>query len=106
LPTHLLVRVELQVVAADSDEQKQLETHRWIASLLVDRPELVERARILLQLRSASAERVRLWRALLDRPTDEIEKAITAETSHGAALRRTSPLEDVAVLLGLHTRHR
>lgn len=70
-----------------------------IARRLVERPELVEHGRRYLETVMAGDKQVspfyRAWKALIDRPVDEIVRRWLADTEEGDFLRANPPLFDV-----------
>ncbi|MGE0501029.1 MAG: hypothetical protein AB7I79_05130 [Rhizobiaceae bacterium] len=71
---------------------------RETAARLIANPALVERAREYLTTKIAPNPRLRsyyvLWRALIERPADEIAERLLADTAEGEKLRDSMPVFD------------
>jgi hypothetical protein len=76
-------------------EERSLALHRVVAERLKESPELVERARELLEQWALEGKIAQpyeeAWRAILVRAADEIAEALVDAGEHGRALRQASP---------------
>jgi hypothetical protein len=70
-----------------------------VARRLVEKPELVERGRRYLETVMAGDKQVstfyHAWKAIIDRPVDEIARRWLADSEEGDFLRANPPLFDV-----------
>jgi DNA-binding XRE family transcriptional regulator len=72
--------------------------HQTVADALETRPDMVVRARTLIDASCPDPALAQRWREILELPVDGIRRAITAETPEADQLRKFSPLMTAALI--------